>query len=236
MVIQSDVYTIILLTIIIGIVIVVLSKQIDALDPLEKPKGIYAAVFAGVEMVSNTVTTNTGKDNAAKLTPYILVLWVYIFISNTCSLFGLSSPTANLSVTLLLAFITWVLIQITEFKYSGVAAWFHGFIEPIPVMLPMNIIGKFSTMVSMSLRLFGNIICGSIMMSLVYSGAQVLSNLIAGLFTNVSGNVFNFMGPVIAPVLHVYFDLFAGFIQTLVFVTLTVVLIGNDMPDEIKKA
>ena len=116
------------------------------------------------------------------------------------------------------------------------AAWFHGFIEPIPVMLPMNIIGKFSTMVSMSLRLFGNIICGSIMMSLVYSGAQVLSNLIAGLFTNVSGNVFNFMGPVIAPVLHVYFDLFAGFIQTLVFVTLTVVLIGNDMPDEIKKA
>ena len=89
MVIQSDVYTIILLTIIIGIAIVVLSKKIDALDPLEKPKGIYAAVFAGVEMVSNTVTTNTGKDNAAKLTPYILVLWVYIFISNTCSLFGL---------------------------------------------------------------------------------------------------------------------------------------------------
>ena len=71
MVIQSDVYTIILLTIIIGIAIVVLSKKIDALDPLEKPKGIYAAVFAGVEMVSNTVTTNTGKDNAAKLTPYI---------------------------------------------------------------------------------------------------------------------------------------------------------------------
>ena len=54
MVIQSDVYTIILLTIIIGIAIVVLSKKIDALDPLEKPKGIYAAVFAGVEMVSNT--------------------------------------------------------------------------------------------------------------------------------------------------------------------------------------
>ena len=76
MVIQSDVYTIILLTIIIGIAIVVLSKKIDALDPLEKPKGIYAAVFAGVEMVSNTVTTNTGKDNAAKFLYY-----GYIYLS-----------------------------------------------------------------------------------------------------------------------------------------------------------
>ena len=236
MTIQSDVYTIILLTVLISIAIVLISKKIDKTDPLEKPKGIVAVTLMGVEMVTNTVRTNTGKENGDKLTPYILVLWVYIFISNTCSLFGLTSPTSNLSVTLLLAFITWVLIQITEFKYGGVVAYFHSFIEPIPVMLPMNIIGKFSTMVSMSLRLFGNIICGSIMMSLVYSGAQILSNSIVSLFTTVSGNVFNFMGPVIAPILHLYFDLFAGFIQTLVFVTLTVVLIGNDMPDEIKKA
>jgi F-type H+-transporting ATPase subunit a len=236
MTIQSDVYTIILLTILISIAIVLISKKIDKTDPLEKPKGIVAVTLMGVEMVTNTVRTNTGKENGDKLTPYILVLWVYIFISNTCSLFGLTSPTSNLSVTLLLAFITWVLIQMTEFKYGGVAAYFHSFIEPIPVMLPMNIIGKFSTMVSMSLRLFGNIICGSIMMSLVYSGAQILSNSIVSLFATVSGNVFNFMGPVIAPILHLYFDLFAGFIQTLVFVTLTVVLIGNDMPDEIKKA
>ena len=43
------------------------------------------------------------------------------------------------------------------------------------------------------------------------------------------------MAPLIAPVLHAYFDLFSGFIQTLVFVTLTMVLIGNDMPEDVKK-
>ncbi len=42
------------------------------------------------------------------------------------------------------------------------------------------------------------------------------------------------MAPIIAPVLHMYFDLFAGFIQTLVFVTLTIVLLGNDIPEEEK--
>lgn len=71
-------------------------------------------------------------------------------------------------------------------------------------------------------------------MQLVYQGAQLASNAIAGLFTHSSVQVFNFMAPVIAPLLHAYFDLFSGFVQTLVFVTLTMVLIGNDMPEEAK--
>jgi F-type H+-transporting ATPase subunit a len=162
------------------------------------------------------------------------VLWVYIFTSNIISLFGLSSPTANLSVTLLLAIITWVLIQITELKYQGFGGYMHSFLEPLAVMLPMNIVGKFSIMISMSVRLFGNILCGGIMMQLIYSATQIMSNVIAGWF-GAQGNVFNFMAPIITPVLHAYFDLFAGFIQTLVFVTLTMVLIGNDMPEDVRK-
>ncbi len=235
MVVQDDVYTIILLTIILGIGIVWVSKKIDKLDPMKKPTGIAGAVILGVQAVANTCITNVGKDIAYKLAPYILTLWIYIFCSNTCSLFGLTSPTANLSVTLLLAIITWVLIQIVEFKYGGVKAYFHAFIEPIVPMLPLNIIGKFSTLVSMSLRLFGNITCGGIMMELVYTGAQILSNTIAGWF-GATGNVFNFMAPIITPLLHGYFDVFAGFIQTLVFVTLTVVLLGVDVPDEVKNS
>ncbi|HCK87659.1 MAG TPA: F0F1 ATP synthase subunit A [Erysipelotrichaceae bacterium] len=234
MTIQSDVYVIILLTVILGIGIVLIGKEIDKADPFAEPQGIAKPVILGITTVYNSVKTNVGPKTADRLTPYILVLWTYIFLSNIISLFGLSSPTANLSVTLLLAFITWVLIQITELKYGGIGAYLHSFIEPLPVMLPMNIIGKFSTMASMALRLFGNITCGGIMMQLIYTGCQILSNTLAGWF-GAEGNVFNFMAPVIAPILHCYFDLFAGFIQTLVFVTLTMVLIGNDMPEEAKK-
>lgn len=234
MTVQSDVYVIILLTLILGVAIVLISKKIDKLDPFEAPTGIAKPVILGLTTVYNSVKNNVGTKTAEKLTPYITVLWVYIFMSNTISMFGLNSPTANLSVTLLLAFITWVLIQITELKYGGLGAYLHAFIEPIPLMLPMNIVGKFSTMASMALRLFGNITCGGIMMQLIYWGAQLASNAIAGLF-GAQGSVFNFMAPIITPLLHAYFDLFAGFIQTLVFVTLTMVLIGNDMPDEAKR-
>jgi F-type H+-transporting ATPase subunit a len=234
MTIQSDVYVIILITILLGIGIILLSKKIKAADPLAEPKGIILPVLLGIETVHRNVVNNVGEETAEVLTPYILVLWVYIFVANTISLFGLNSPTSNLSVTLLLSFITWLLIQYTELKYGGIGAYLHSFLEPLAVMLPMNIIGKFSTMISMSIRLFGNILCGTIMMQLVYGASQALSNAIASFFGQ-KGGVFNFMGPIIAPVLHAYFDLFAGFIQTLVFVTLTMVLIGNDIPEDVRK-
>ncbi len=233
MTIQSDVYVIILITVLLGIGIILLSKKLKKADPLKKPTGILVPVLWAIDIVHRNVVNNVGEKTADTLTPYILVLWTYIFFANTISLFGLSSPTANLSVTLLLAFLTWLLIQITELRYQGLGGYMHGFLEPLAVMLPMNIVGKFSIMISMSVRLFGNILCGGIMMQLVYGATQALSNAIAGLL-GAQGGVFNFIGPIVAPVLHAYFDLFAGFIQTLVFVTLTMVLIGNDIPEDVR--
>lgn len=227
--IQSTVYQIVLVTIVVSALILFTSKKINEADPLEKPSKFVTMVVGLVEMVMRNVKASMGEKKARMITPYILVLWLYIFISNISGLFGVESPTSNFSVTILLSFITWVLIQIAIFKYNGVKAYFMSFLDPLPVMLPMNIIGKFSTMLSMALRLFGNITCGSIMMQLVYMGTYNLSNAILGLFGRSSS--FNFVAPIVAPVLHLYFDLFAGFIQTLVFVTLTIVLIGNEIPD-----
>lgn len=230
---QADVFYILLVTIVIAVAIIMISNKIKKTDPLAKPTGLIAAVVTGVEKIHSDVKDNVGPKNAEIFTPYILTISIYIFLSNVISLLGIPSPTANLSVTLTLAIITWVITQVASFKYSGAKAWFHSFLEPIPVLLPINILSKFSSIISMSLRLFGNILCGSILMSLVYAGAQALSNLIASLF-GASGGVFNFMGPIIAPLLHAYFDCFAGFIQTLVFVTLTLVFVGVEVPDELK--
>jgi F-type H+-transporting ATPase subunit a len=210
---QSDVYVIILITILLGAAMILISKKIDQADPLEKPKGILVPVLWGVEIVYNMVKTNVGDRYADRLTPYIITLWVYIFVSNIISLFGFSSPTANLSVTLLLAFITWVLIQITELKFQGIGGYLHSFLEPIPVMLPMNIFGKFSTMVSMSLRLFGNVLSGTIMLGLWYA--------LMPWFAKVGVPAF----------LHAYFDLFSGAIQTYVFGMLTMTFVTDKYPD-----
>ena len=232
--IQSDVFVIIGLTALLCIAAIWLSKVIDKSNPLEKPKGIVLLILWLCTWIDGQVKDNVGTKISKSLSPYVITIAVYIFISNILGLFGWANPTANYSVTLTLTIITWTLQQIASLKGGGFKAYMHAFIEPIPVFLPMNIFGKFSSLLSMSLRLFGNILCGSIIMQLVYSFTQYLSNAIVGLFIS-NASVFNFIGPLLAPVLHAYFDVFAGAIQTLIFITLTMVFIGNELPDDMKQ-
>ena len=234
--IQSDAFVVVGLTAILCLAVFLISKVIDKADPLAKPKGL---ILVGILWLSETldrqVKDNVGKKYSKLLTPYVLTIAMYIFISNILGLFGFTSPTSNWSVTLTLTIITWVMVQIAQLKAGGFGAYLHAFIEPIPVFLPMNIFGKFSTILSMSLRLFGNVLCGGIIMSLIYSFTGFVSDTIVGLFAS-SGSPFNFVAPILAPVLHAYFDVFSGFIQTLIFITLTMVFIGNEMTDEMKNS
>lgn len=234
--IQSDAFVIIGLTAILCLLIILISKKIDQADPLAEPKGVVLLALWLCEALDNQVKGNVGNRISKNLSPYIISIAIYIFISNIIGLFGFTSPTSNWSVTLTLTIITWVMIQMAQLKAGGFKAYMHAFIEPIPVFLPMNIFGKFSTILSMSLRLFGNILCGGIIMQLVYSFTAWCSGALVGLIVPSADFVFNFVGPILAPILHAYFDVFAGFIQTLIFVTLTMVFIGNELTDEIKKA
>ncbi len=234
--IQTDAFVVVGLTAVLCLAVVLISKVIDKADPLKEPKGlVLVGILWLAETLDRQAKDNVGERYAKLMSPYILTIAMYIFISNIVGLFGFTSPTSNWSVTLTLTIITWFMIQAAQLKAGGFKAYMHAFIEPIPVFLPMNIFGKFSTILSMSLRLFGNILCGGIIMSLIYSFTGWISDSIVGLFTS-SGSVFNFAAPILAPVLHAYFDVFAGFIQTLIFITLTMVFVGNEMTDEMKNS
>lgn len=231
--IQSDVFVIIGLTAVLCLAVIVLSKKIDQADPLAKPGLLVSAILWLITSLDSQVKSNVGSKISRRLTPYIITITIYIFIANILGLFGFASPTANYSVTLMLTIITWTMTQIAQLKAGGFKAYLHSFIEPIPVFLPMNIFGKFSSLLSMSLRLFGNILCGSIIMSLLYSFTGWLSTSLVSMIIPVT-SAFNFLALFVTPVLHAYFDLFAGFIQTLIFITLTMVFIGNELPDDMK--
>lgn len=77
-------------------------------------------------------------------------------------------------------------------------------------------------LISLSVRLFANVLSGTIIVSLIYTG---LSNILHGALT-----------PIVAPVFHGYFDLFAGAIQALVFMLLTLLLIQQEIPEEEQKS
>lgn len=216
--IQPEIVSSLIITTALCVLFVVLGKKIEKADPLGKPSGAVLAVETVVNMMQNffhTIFPNQKLDT--QLTPYFSVLAVFILISNISGLICLESPTSNYSITLTLALITFAMVQITAFKKKGNFNYIKDLLWP-----PTNILSALAPLISLSMRLFGNIVSGSILMSLVYAATGYLSGI---LFSFIPINV---VGPIITPVLHAYFDVFAGCLQTFIFVTLSSVYISME--------
>lgn len=224
MVVQSAVYGIILVTTIIIGALYYVNRKLKQYDPLTQPKGVVLLTMMGVSAVDKMVLRETNDVITENLGPYIGMISSYLVLSNISGLFSIESPTANFSVTLTLAFITVVLIEKNAIKFNGIKNYLKGFFEPFAPFLFMNIVGKLSPLISMSMRLFGNIMTGGVTMGLVYSFTAMVSGLVPFL------GFFNFVGVVVTPALHFYFDLFAGLIQTYIFISLTIAFIGKELP------
>ena len=187
-------------------------KKVMAADPLEKPKGIVLVCETGVEMVYNYMKSIMPSQFEKSYYPYFAMLFVYLIVANLSGLIGFDAPTSNYSITLAMTLITFILIQYNAFKKKGGLTYIKELVWP-----PTNILSAISPLISLSMRLFGNILSGTILMGLVYQFTGWLSGMILPV---------NLLGPILAPVLHAYFDVFAGCIQTLVFVTLSSILIA----------
>jgi F-type H+-transporting ATPase subunit a len=224
--IQVEVFAILLIAAFIFLFLFFVNRALKNTDATQKPKGLVLLALIYYKFMLQLTVDNMGKKAGSIYAPYIATIAMFMVISNLSGLIGLAQPTANLSVTLSLALITWILIQSTKFRTQGYKAYFHGFIEPIPPFIIPNFFGTIAPLISMSLRLFGNITSGGTIMTLVYVFTDFLSK-----FIPVIGG-FNIVGVIVAPVLHFYFDVFSGFIQTYIFIMLTTIFVGNELPQE----
>ena len=223
---QTTVFSIIIITLVVSVLILAISAALKKYDPLSEPKGLVLIMFILVDYVENQLRGETNEKITKQLGPYIASILIYIFLANISGLFAIETPTSNLSVTLVLAGITVILIEKYSMEFNGVKNYFKGYLEPFAPFVVVNILSKFSTLLSLSLRLFGNILAGGILMTIIYALTAQVSGLIP-----VIGK-FNFFGVAIAPVLHFYFDLFSGVMQTYIFTTLTIAFIGKELPKE----
>lgn len=177
----------------------------------EIPDGFQNVTELIVELLDKMVQSGMGAY-AGKFANYIGTIFIFIFISNISGLFGLRAPTADYGVTLPLGLITFGIIQYNNLKYNKFGA-FTGLFRPLPLLFPINLIGEIAAPFSLSLRLFGNILSGTVMMSLIYS-------LLAPIAIGWPG------------FLHIYFDVFSGAIQTYVFCMLTMVFVTEKLPQQ----
>ena len=161
------------------------------------------------ELLENMVGGILG-DNAYRFINYIGTIFIFILVSNLSGLLGLRNPTGDYAVPFLLGMITFFTVHYQGFKNRGFRHITVLF-EPTPLLSPLNIIGELANPLSISLRLFANVLSGVIMMGLWYSMMPLWAKIGVPAF------------------LHVYTDVFSGCIQTYVFCMLTMVYIDDKM-------
>lgn len=176
-----------------------------------------------VQTLNNLVRDTMGR-RWMWFAPYVGTVFCFSVFGSLISLTGLKAVTSDFSVLLSWAIVTFVMITATKIKSGGVGGWLKGFADPVPFMLPINVLSEIATPTAMALRHFGNIAGGSIIMALVYYGLANFSHIIG-----LDVPVFTVGIPA---VLSLYFDLFSDFMQAFIFIMLTMVFISNAGPAE----
>ena len=141
----------------------------------------------------------TVGENGISYIPYLASVAVYIGIANLIGLLGFKPPTKDMNVTAALALMSIVLIEVSGIRKKGTKGWLKSFAEPMPIVLPINVLELFIKPLSLCMRLFGNVLGSFVIMELL---KMVIPPLVPAVFS-------------------CYFDIFDGLIQAYVFVFLT---------------
>jgi F-type H+-transporting ATPase subunit a len=189
------------------------------------PAGSQAILEVVVEFLNNFAKNQFGSF-AKYLAPYIGTLFLFLLTANIIGVlspvevkafgheyvppFMIRPPTRDINVTAAFALISITLVLVCGFAARGLGGWFKRLLHPLPMMLPFNIMEYGTRLISLALRLFGNVL-----------GAFVLMHLIEGLCPFALPMVFS-----------LYFDFFDGFIQAMIFVFLTSLYISEAVKEE----
>lgn len=166
-------------------------------------------VELAVETMDNFVVSTMGKENRG-YGAWFFGVFTFVIISNYSGLVTLRPPTADMSTTLAITVATFVMIHVSGIT-RNTKGYLKGFFEPSPVMLPMNIVGELSILLSLNIRLFGNILSGFIILGLLYYLLPIWLTI------------------AIPSALHFYFDIFAGGIQAFIFTMLSMIFIKDKL-------
>ena len=138
---------------------------------------------AVAEMVYNALVNfvrgNMGPE-FDRYIPLVGAIFISSLISNLISLLGIWSPTADLMTEIAWALVVFVLITYHKIKSAGLGGYLKGFLDPIFVMAPINVMSECFTPISMACRHFGNILSGTVISTLVYAALTAANNALFG--------------------------------------------------------
>ena len=160
-------------------------------------------------LIKGIVDDNMGPTYQ-RFIPFIGALIIYLLGQNFVALFGFKPPNSSFSTALGLGLVSFLMIHANAVQTGGVKGYLESYIKPMPFLLPITLLERIIFPISLSLRSFGNILAGTVIMSLIYG--TLLE--------------FQFFSSLVLPLpFHAYFDIFEGGIQAVIFTFLTMIQI-----------
>ncbi|WP_324672317.1 F0F1 ATP synthase subunit A [Mycoplasma sp. 888] len=208
---QPQMLSLVVTVFIVLIICLVVYFKVSKIKPNEAPKGVALIAEGYVKFIGKTFDDATGGTQVQNARYYILTLATFILIGNLTAVFGLEPIVTSYSVPLTLALMSWLGIFVCGAVYRK-WRYLKSFINPLD--LP----GKVSPLISLSFRIYGNVIGGSTVIFLFYSFCGWIWTKVTG-----SSNQQFFFGLILSPALHFYFDLFGSTLQAYIFSLLTLV-------------
>lgn len=205
-IIPDTVISLFIIAIFLIVFALIVNSKVKKAKVEEAPSGLLNIMELFIETIDGMVKDNIGENNMS-MSPFMLTLITFIGVSNISGLFGLTPPTSEYGITLTLALIVFLIIQISHIKSVGFFKYLRSFTKPYILMTPINIISEIATPISMSFRLFGNVLSGILITGLLYGAL-------------------GYFAPLVTP-LHLYFDIFVGLLQAFIFTMLATIFIGS---------
>ena len=169
------------------------------------PTGFQNVIEAIVETFDAFALDSLG-EKLTYISPWFFMVFIFILSCSLFSVFGLRAPTADWATTFAFALATFILMLFMGIRHRK-GSYLKSFIEPHPIFFPLNLLGELSKPVSLSFRLFGNMLSGTIILTLYYA--------LTPLFVQIG----------VPALLHAFFDVLFGALQTYIFVVISLMYV-----------
>lgn len=209
----ETIWMIVFITVVMMILILIVGAAVKRADPRSKPSRLveFTCYFCGG--MKNLVEQNIGK-RFLWLGPYLVFLMTFFLTAVAFGMLGFPVVMTNIAVPLSLGLVMFILIWSLSIRDHKIGH-FKKFINPI------NLVGEVAPIISMSFRIFGNIVAGGIILALLNIS---LGNVWTALAPTLSKS--NILGGLVTAPLRLYFDVFSGLVQAYIFTLLTAIYIG----------
>lgn len=176
------------------------TRRLSASTQIAPGQNLLEVLVLGIE---NQIRDISEQEPEPYL-PFVGTLFIFIAASNLLSILpGYQPPTGSLSTTAALALCVFVAVPLFGIRQRGWRSYLKQYVEPTPIMLPFNLISDVSRIISLAVRLFGNVMSGSMIVAILLS-----------------------IAPLLFPVVMQMLGLLTGLIQAYIFAVLAMVFIA----------